>query len=46
MHYNLLLEANMKVKDQVLKQLEDNKGTYFSGSELAAEMPYGRQLSP
>lgn len=41
----------MKVKDQVLKQLEDNKGTYFSGSELAAalgvsEMPYGRQLSP
>lgn len=42
MHYNLLLEANMKVKDQVLKQLEDNKGTYFSGSELAAALDVSR----
>ena len=42
MHYNLLLEANMKVKDQVLKQLEDNKGTYFSGSELAAALGVSR----
>ena len=42
MHYNLLLEANMKVKDQVLKQLENNKGTYFSGSELAAALGVSR----
>ena len=32
----------MKVKDQVLKQLEDNKGTYFSGSELAAALGVSR----
>lgn len=32
----------MSVKDEVLKQLENNKGTYFSGNELAASLGVSR----
>ena len=35
----------MSIKDEVLKQLEENKGEYISGGQLATNLNVSRTLS-